>query len=222
MSKIIVFGGGGRAGRAVTTAALARGHQVTAVVRDPARHADVAATGVDLVAGDITDAARIAEVSPGHDAAVHAVSPISVGQSLDGLDPQFYVRAVDALLSGLSTAGVGRLLVVGYAGNLETADGRLVNDTPGIFEQFRSFGVAHTAGLAALRASETGIDWLMLTPPIGLDPDGPATSRYRIGGDEAPPAGSAAEHVSYADFAAALVHQIEAPTHHRTRISVTG
>ncbi|HEX2312530.1 MAG TPA: NAD(P)H-binding protein, partial [Thermomonospora sp.] len=43
MGKIIVFGAGGRAGRAAVAEAVRRGHEVTAVVRDPARHPDLAA-----------------------------------------------------------------------------------------------------------------------------------------------------------------------------------
>ncbi|WP_245899650.1 NAD(P)H-binding protein, partial [Nonomuraea indica] len=38
MSKIVIFGAGGRAGRHAVAEAVARGHHVTAVVRDPARH----------------------------------------------------------------------------------------------------------------------------------------------------------------------------------------
>ncbi|MGQ4433313.1 NAD(P)H-binding protein [Streptomyces sp. SAS_260] len=40
MSRIVVLGAGGRAGRAVTAEALGPGHEVTAVVRDPARFPD--------------------------------------------------------------------------------------------------------------------------------------------------------------------------------------
>ncbi|MDH2429950.1 NAD(P)H-binding protein [Sphaerisporangium sp. TRM90804] len=42
MKRIIVFGAGGRAGRATVREAVLRGHEVTAVVRDPARHATLA------------------------------------------------------------------------------------------------------------------------------------------------------------------------------------
>jgi putative NADH-flavin reductase len=222
MTKIVVFGAGGHAGRAVTAEAIGRGHHVTAVVRDPARHPDIATDRVAVVAGDITDAARIAVVAAGHDAAVHAVSPVGRGQSLDDLDPRFFARAVGALLAGLADAGVGRLLVVGYAGNLEAPDGTLVMDSPALPPQFRPFGDAHTAGLTALRESDGPVDWLMLTPPMDFDTEGARTGRYRIGGDAAPAAGSPADHISYADFAQALVDQVDTPTHHRTRISVTG
>ncbi|WP_436761968.1 hypothetical protein [Streptosporangium sp. V21-05] len=41
MSGIVVFGAGGRAGRASVAGARGRGHHVTAVVRDPARYGDL-------------------------------------------------------------------------------------------------------------------------------------------------------------------------------------
>lgn len=45
MSGIVVFGAGGRAGRAVTAEARRRGYEVTAAVRDPARYAELGRTG---------------------------------------------------------------------------------------------------------------------------------------------------------------------------------
>jgi putative NADH-flavin reductase len=55
----------------------------------------------------------------------------------------------------------------------------------------------------------------MLTPPMTFAADGPRTGRYRTGGDAA-----IGEQLSYADFAVALLDEIEAPEHHRTRIAV--
>ena len=41
MGKIVIFGAGGRAGRAAVAEAGRRGHRVTAVVRDPGKYADL-------------------------------------------------------------------------------------------------------------------------------------------------------------------------------------
>ena len=43
MGDIAIIGAGGRAGRAAVNEARRRGHKVTAVVRDPERHAGLAA-----------------------------------------------------------------------------------------------------------------------------------------------------------------------------------
>jgi len=199
MTNIAVFGAGGRAGRAITAEALHRGHAVTTVVRNLARHRDLPAA----VRGDITDAAQVAAIVRGHDAAVNAVSPASGPEELAQLelDPQFFVRAADALVR----SGVSRIVAIGLFSNMEGADP--------LPEQFRAFGQAHAAGLARLRESDT--DWVLLTPPAMLLMDSPRLGHYRLGGE-------AAEEgiLSYADLAVAVVDQIEKPTLHRARAAV--
>jgi putative NADH-flavin reductase len=199
MTNIAVFGAGGRAGRAVTAEALNRGHAVTAVVRDLTRHPDLPAA----VRGDVTDAAEVAAIVHGHDAAVNAVSPASSPEELAqlDLDPEFFVRAADALVR----SGVPRIVAIGLFGNLDGADP--------LPEQFRAFGEAHAAGLAWLRKSDT--DWVMLTPPAMLLMDSPRLGRYRLGGETAEPG-----ILSYADLAVAVVDEIEKPTLHRAHAAV--
>ena len=70
--RIVVFGAGGRVGSRTVAEALARGHEVTAVVRDPEAH-DLHGDGLTVVAGDATDPASVAEVAAGHDLAISTV-----------------------------------------------------------------------------------------------------------------------------------------------------
>ncbi|MBB5874214.1 putative NADH-flavin reductase [Allocatelliglobosispora scoriae] len=216
MSSIAIFGAGGRAGRAVTAEARHRGHLVTAIVRDPAAHSGLQAQGVRVQRGDVTDPDLRLD---GHDAVVNAVSPASGPEALANLgqlDERFFVTAADALRQAMARAGVPRLIVIGLFANLRDGTGGLVLDDPAAFpRELRSFALAHTAGLERLRTVETEVDWLMLTPPAGLDPAGQRTGRYRIGGDTA--SGST---LSYADLAVAIVDEIETPRHHRTRVSI--
>jgi putative NADH-flavin reductase len=53
-------------------------------------------------------------------------------------------------------------------------------------------------------------------PARAAGADGPRTGRYEIGGETASPSA----YLSYADLAVAMVDEIEAPRHHRTRVSV--
>ncbi|MGW2458998.1 NAD(P)-dependent oxidoreductase [Streptomyces sp. NPDC001356] len=222
MSGIVVFGAGGRAGRAVTAEARARGYAVTAVVREPARHPDLGAEGVTVVRGDVTDLRSVTGAAAGHAGAVHAVSPFSgPEQGFDTLDPGFFVKAADALLEGLAAAGVGRLVAVGLGANLLGADGRPVMDDPGAFPPaIRPFALAHTAGLHRLRERGNGpVDWVMLTPAGHLEHGGVRTGRYRVGGERLP-GGGREPWLSYADLAVAVVDEIAQPVRHRTRVSV--
>ncbi|MEK8108778.1 NAD(P)H-binding protein [Micromonospora sp. M12] len=103
----MVFGAGGRAGRQAVAEAHRRGHQVTAVVRNPAGHSG--RTDVQVVAGDVTDAASVAQAAAGHDAAISAAVDLSVPPH------DFFTASSRALTTGLTEAGVRRLVVVGLA-----------------------------------------------------------------------------------------------------------
>jgi putative NADH-flavin reductase len=216
VSKIVVFGAGGRAGRRAVAEATARGHQVTAVVRDPRQHPELAGTGTAVVAGDVTRPDSVAEVAAGHDAAVHAAARLNVPAET------FFPAAARGLLDGLARAGVGRLVAIGIGTVLETAPGVAVHDDPGFPAEGRAFSLGHAAGLAALRGADTGIDWVVLAPPpIVLDDEAARTGRYRTGGTGILPMDDAAP-FSYADLAVALIDEIEIPKHHRALIAVAG
>ena len=215
MSKIVIFGAGGRAGRRAAAEAVERGHEVTAVVRDPAKYGNLAAAGANVVAGDVTDADGVAAVSAGHDAAISAVYRADVPAD------DFYVSAANALLAGLSQASVGRLVLVGIGTTLEVAPGTLVHDTPGFPEEGRTFSLGHLAGLEALRAAETEVDWLVVAPPpVVLDDEAGKTGSYRTGGSGMIPADESTPAFSYADLGVALVDEATTPTHHRSLVAI--
>ncbi|MGC5321542.1 NAD(P)-dependent oxidoreductase [Micromonospora arida] len=222
MSSIAIFGAGGRAGRAITAEARDRGHRVTAAVRDPRKAGDTTADGISVVRGDVTDPRSTATILHDHDAVVSAVTPASSPEALAALghlDDQFFVNAADALLHGMTEAGVVRLILIGLFANLQDEHGRLILDDPASFPgHLRPFALAHTAGLDRLRAADTTVDWLMLTPPAMLDAAAPRRGRYRLAGDTVTASGSTT--LSYADLAVAVIDEIEAPRHHRTRVSI--
>ncbi|MGC4946357.1 NAD(P)-dependent oxidoreductase [Streptomyces sp. DT224] len=212
MSRIVVFGAGGRAGRRAVAEAVERGHRVTAVVRDPAAYAGLGGPGVDVVAGDVTDAESVAAVAEGHDAAIGAAAPRDMPSA------EFFVSAAHALLGGLERAGVPRLVLVGIGTTLEAAPGVMLHDTPGFPEDARTFSLGHAAELDVLRAAETPVDWVVLAPPaVFLDDEADRTGRYRTGGNALLPD---ADFLSYADLAVALVDEIETPKHSRTLTAV--
>ncbi|GAB3151999.1 NAD(P)-dependent oxidoreductase [Micromonospora sonneratiae] len=216
MSRIVVFGAGGRAGRRVVAEAVARGHRVTAVVPDPATEQDLAGGAVALVAGDVTRADSVATVAAGHDAAISTVARLDVPSE------EFYVSAAHALLDGLGQAAVGRLVLIGIGTILETAPGVRVHDAPGFPAEGRAFSLGHAAELDVLRTSDTGTDWLMIAPPPTLlDAEAERTGRYRVGADgRVLPSADGTALFSYADLAVALVDEVETPKHHRTLIAV--
>ena len=208
MGRIVVFGAGGRVGRAAVAEARQRGHQVTAVVRDPTKHGDLARDGVRVVTGDVSDGDSVARTAERHDAAISAVYDA-------GADPAvFFTGAARALLDGLPRAGVGRLLTVGLASVLRNASGVALMDTPGYPQDYRPFYLAHAAGAEVLHAAAEDLDWLFISPAGDFDHDGARTGRYR------PATADATSRISYSDFAIAVLDEIDSPAHHRTHLGV--
>ncbi|WP_435873015.1 NAD(P)H-binding protein [Micromonospora arborensis] len=113
--NIVIFGAGGRAGRQAVAEAHRRGHQVTAVVRNPAGHGDLA--DVKAVAGDVTDAVSVAQAAAGQDAAISAAVDLSVAPH------DFFTASSRALATGLAKVGVRRLVV---SASPRSCPGRLV------------------------------------------------------------------------------------------------
>ncbi|WP_068013476.1 NAD(P)-dependent oxidoreductase [Nocardia mexicana] len=203
MTHIIVFGAGGRAGRTIAAEAQARGHDVTRVVRDPSRYPDL-----DAAAGDVTDAARIAELAAGHDVAVHAAASLKT-------PADFFPAAAQALLTGLAAAGVPRLVAIGLSSSLPGADGVLLRDAPDSPAQYRDFILGHGAGTDVVQTTATEIDWTILAPAGDFDHTGAPVGRYRTAVAEP------TLRITYPDFARAVVDEIEQRSRSRTFYAVT-
>ncbi|MEV4847298.1 NAD(P)H-binding protein [Micromonospora matsumotoense] len=132
MSRVVVFGAGGRAGRAAVAEARRRGHQVTAVVRDPGAHGSLPMDGVRLVVGDAADPDSVAKVAAGHGAAISAVYDASARPDafypgvarvlLDG--PSWASRPPDVVEGSGSGGGPGRAVRAGHADGDETVTAR--------------------------------------------------------------------------------------------------
>jgi putative NADH-flavin reductase len=210
--RIVVFGAGGNVGSRTVAEALERGHEVTAVVRDPAAH-DLGIDGLTVVAGDAADPASVAEVAGGHDL---AISTVGTGR---GQAPETLPAAARALLEGLSRAGVGRLIVLGGAGTLEVAPGVRVLDSPEFKEEWRPDALAQAEALDLYRSAITDVDWTYVSPAALMAP-GERTGAYRTGEDRLLVDDSGDSRISMEDFAVALLDEAESAEHVRRRFTV--
>ncbi|GAA4901180.1 hypothetical protein LX16_0464 [Stackebrandtia albiflava] len=208
MGRYVVFGAGGRAGRQVVAEARRRGHEVTAVVRDSSRYGGVTDDGVRVAAGDVTDAADVTALASGHDAAINTAALVS--------PETFFVSAARSLVKGLHQAGVERLVTVGLSTLLPDPEGTRLVDTPDFPAEYRSFSLAHAAGLDVLRAEGGSLDWVYISPVGDFDHDGERTGRFEIREQV-----DMAARISYQDFAIVLLDEAETPTRHRAHLAVT-
>lgn len=209
--RITVFGAAGNVGSRIVAEARARGHNVTAVARDPDRLHGLG-DGVAASAGSADDVDDVIELSSGRDLVVSATRPPA------GAESQLAATA-RTLMSGLSHTG-GRLLLVGGAASLRVpgANGATVFDDPDFPPALWGIAQACNEQLAVCRA-ETRVDWTYLSPPARLEP-GKRTGQYRLGGDELVTDAQGNSAISMEDFAVALLDEAQRPRHHRDRFTV--
>jgi len=198
--KVAVLGASGHAGSEITTELAGRGHQVLAIARKP--DAIASAPGVTAVAGDASDPAALAELIRGSDAVISAL--------------HFDVSA-DTLLSALRQAGVGRLLVTGGAASLEVAPGQRLIDSPDFPEEWKVFAMGGVAFLDDIR-KEKAIDWTFFSPAALLF-EGPRLGHYRSGGEQLVTDEAGDSKISFADYAIAMVDELEQKSHSRARFT---
>ena len=123
-----------------------------------------------------------------------------------------------AIIGAVKKAGVKRLLVVGGAGSLEVAPGRLLIDTPEFPAEYKPEALAGKEFLRVLRA-EHDLDWTYLSPSAVFVP-GPKTGTFRLGTDSLLTGADGKSWVSMEDFAIAMVDELEKPRHSRQRFTV--
>lgn len=212
--KIVIFGALGRAGRHIVREALERGHQVLGVSRQATQAAEIDPR-LQLAQGDATDVSAVAGLVCGADAVINAISPRpSAGGPACSLED-----AARALIAGLGQAGVRRLLVVGGAGSLEVAPGVPLKGTPEFPPEYLPEATAQGQALDVYRQEADGLDWTYLSPAALFD-EGERTGHYRLTGDRLLTDTDGVSAISFADYAIAVLDELERPAHLKQRFGV--
>ena len=200
--KVALIGASGFIGSRLLAELSARGHAVTAIVRNPEKIAALA--GVTAIKGDVFDKDGLAKLLAGHDAVISAVH-------FSASDPQL-------LLAAVKQSGVKRYLVVGGAGSLEVAPGVKLFDTPEFpaiyLDEARKGGV-----FLDLLKQDQDLDWTFLSPSALIQP-GERTGQFRLGTDQLLVDNKGNSSISAEDYAIALVDELEKPAHSRRRFTV--
>lgn len=213
--KLALFGANGMAGSRIVCEALMRGHDVTAIVRDASRFS-ISGDRLNVLVGNVLDAANVAEIVTGHDAVISAAGP-GAANANDPILARDIVTAAYALIDGLSRAGINRLVVVGGAGSLEVSPGVQLVDTPDFPEQYRVASLAHREALAVYKTAD--LDWTFISPAAEFEA-GERTGKFRLGSDMLVVDEEGRSRISAEDFAIALINEVESPQFIRRQMTV--
>ena len=152
MARVLIFGGHGKVALLLEPLLAERGHTVTAVIRNPAHEAEVAATGAVPLIADVEtiDLDQLTSLVAGNDVVVWSAG--AGGGDPDrtyALDRDAAIRSMDATIA----AGVRRYIMVSWIGS--RADHGVPPDN-----SFFPYADAKWAADAHLLASE--LDWTIL------------------------------------------------------------
>ncbi|MEU6623587.1 SDR family oxidoreductase [Streptomyces litmocidini] len=198
--KLTVFGATGGIGQEVVRQALASGHEVTAVVRDPAR---LTATGSRLTVrrADLSDPEALRGAVAGRDAVLSGLG------ARTRADAGVAARLTRSVLAAMEAERTRRLLVVSAAPLGPVPDGQALVDKA-VLAIVNSVLKDVYADLRVMEAelAASGADWTSVRPPKLTN--GPGTGRYRkvVGGT--PPRGRS---LARADVAHAMLAMIDDP-----------
>ena len=206
--KIAVVAANGRVAQKVVKEAQERGFDVTAFARGEENKSGAA----KFVKKDIMDLTK--EDLAGFDAVVDGFG------AWKEEDQPMHTKTSQHLcdiLSGTDT----RLLIVGGAGSLyvnaeHTAQ---VKDDPNFPEMFLPLANAQGQELEELRKRDD-VKWTFISPAGDFQADGERTGKYILAGEELTLNSKGESIISYADYAIAMVDEIEKGSNIKKRISV--
>ncbi|HEX6685464.1 MAG TPA: NAD(P)H-binding protein [Candidatus Limnocylindrales bacterium] len=212
--KLTVFGATGRIGKHAVTQALAAGHHVTAVVRDPARLGIAAQPGLTIVTVDsLTDSAPLVAALEGRDAAISGVGPRA------RKDVTVASTTTHAILEAMAIAGVRRFVAVSAAPVGPVAADESWFSRRVALPLIRTLLGTIYADLARMEQQirQSGLDWTIVRPPRLNDK--PLTGSYltRIG-----EGGGKLAPIGRADVAHAMLAAISNPETVRQPVGVSG
>lgn len=206
--KIGVIGATGKAGSFILEEAKVRGHEVTAIVRNAAK---VNAQDVKILEKSIFNLTS-------DDVLQFDVVVNAFGAPLG--EEQAHVDAGHALIEALKGTDT-RAIVVGGAGSLFVDEAKTIRviDTPDFPDMFKPTANGQGRNLKELQET-TDVKWTFVSPAGHFDPEGKRTGSYQLGKDNLILNAKGDSYVSYADYAIAVVDEIENPKHVNERFTV--
>lgn len=211
MKKVAIVCAAGRQGTRLVNEAVSRGYDVTGFVRGEDK---VANPKAKTIVKDLFDLTR--EDLAGFDVVIDAF-----GAWTDETLP-LHRTSLKHLCDILSGTDI-RLLVVGGAGSLYVNPEHTVQvkDLESFPDAFKPLANMQGAALEDLR-KRNDVKWTFLSPAGDFVADGERTGRYLLGGEEYFVNAKGESRISYADYAIAMIDEIENANNIQRRFSVIG
>ncbi len=201
--KVTLIGATGFVGSSILKELIVRGHDVTAVARNVSQIEKT--QGVHPVDADIMDSDALSKLIQGSDA---VISAYNAGWSNPNIYED-YSHGAKAIQEATQQSGVKRLIVIGGAGSLLTADGTRIVDGSGFPASIKP-GALAAADYYDVLKKNTELDWTLFSPAIELN-DEKRRGEYRTDLDHPVLDSNSRSRLSVSDAAIAIVDELEKP-----------
>lgn len=214
MKKLALIGASGFIGSAILNEALNRGHQVTAIVRNPEK-INIKHDNLQIKSGDIMDEALVTELVTGNEIVISSYNP---GWSNPNI-AEDTIKGYTSIVNGVKKAKIKRLLIVGGAGSLYVDTKTRLMDTDTFPKEFLQAVEALAKVLYKLQEEEKELNWAFFSPAANIFP-GIRTGKFRLGKDQLISHENGESKISVEDYAVAMINEVEYPVHSRQRFTI--
>lgn len=217
--KIVLLAATGRAGSTILSELIRRHYNVVAVARNIEKLPKDLPKNVTVIQDDLSNEKKLVDIIQGSDVVISAFGPPSS-------DPRFttdttytdqLVHVTKRIVNAVQANKNSRLIVVGGAGSLEFSPGVTVLDSGKWPKPYIPIAQSHVKIFGLLKKSD--INWTYVSPPISIVP-GERTGVFKVGKDELIRDQQGKSHISFEDYAIALVDEIDHPKYEKARFTV--
>ncbi|WP_166350476.1 NAD(P)-dependent oxidoreductase [Phytoactinopolyspora limicola] len=169
---ICILGATGGTGRHLVDQSLGRGHSVTALVRTPAKLADLQHDQLDVVAVDAMDPVALEPHIARSDAVVSAIGPVEKGPS------DACAGSANAITAAMHATKARRVVLISAAGPYTDGDGPFTRFV--VKPMLRRMLRHPFADMVAMETvvQDSDLDWTIMRPPMLTNKA--HTGRYRV------------------------------------------
>lgn len=217
--KIVLLAATGRAGSAILSELIRRDDTIVAVARNIEKLPKNLPKNVTIIQDDLNDEKKLTNIIHGSDVVISAFGPSSNDprHTTDIAYTDQLVHITEKIVNAVQANKTSRLIVVGGAGSLEFSPGVTVLDSGKWPKPYIPIAKSHVKTFNLLKKSD--INWTYFSPPFSILP-GERTGIFRIGKDALIRDQQGKSHISFEDYAIALVDEIDHPKYERARFTV--
>ncbi|MBQ4810922.1 NAD(P)-dependent oxidoreductase [Pseudoalteromonas luteoviolacea] len=209
--KVVVLGASGWIGSHIVAQAKSRGHEVTALVRNSDKYDT---TGVTVKSFDLNNHDQdLSSIISDETIFVAAIGGRALGNH------EIVANTASTLLAQLPNTSIERLVWVGGAGSLEVAPNLKLIDTPEFPAEYKDEAIAQSQALTVFKSTQSPLNWTYISPAAEIFP-GDKMQAYRVGFEQLLLDDEGNSRISVADYATALVDEIEKGEHINKRIGI--